>query len=366
MNGEQGTARASYFYGTERACAPEETLARLLPLFDRVGITRLADVTQLDRLGVPTYQAVRPLARSLSVSQGKGLTPAAAKASAVMESIELWHSETAEPASLVATVDEAERLTGYPAALLPLSQPSFLHPGLRVQWTQAVGVLSGRKSLVPTALVVRDRRWTGTFSPPVFRTGSNGLAGGNNVAEATLHALFELVERDSAERARQSGTARARPVDLASVTFEPCRAFSAKCEAEGVFFELFDLTGPTGVPVLYASVWSADLPVYFMGWGCHLNRDIAVARAFTEAAQSRLTAIAGARDDMEPVYHWARAVLRRPASSAQPRSYDSIPSHTADGFISALRFLAGQVEALTGHEPLSVDLTRADIAIPVV
>jgi len=52
-----------------------------------MGITRVANVTGLDHVGIPVVMACRPNARGLAVSQGKGLTLDAAKASAVMESI---------------------------------------------------------------------------------------------------------------------------------------------------------------------------------------------------------------------------------------------------------------------------------------
>ena len=77
---------------------PEETLARLVPHLGRMGITRVANVTGLDRVGVPVVTAVRPNARSLAVSQGKGLTLAAAKVSAIMEAAELYHAETGSAA----------------------------------------------------------------------------------------------------------------------------------------------------------------------------------------------------------------------------------------------------------------------------
>ena len=48
-----------------------------------MGITRLADVTGLDNIGIPVFQAIRPNARSLSVSQGKGVSLEAAQASAL-------------------------------------------------------------------------------------------------------------------------------------------------------------------------------------------------------------------------------------------------------------------------------------------
>jgi len=85
------TTLKRYRRGTHRVCDPAETLARIVPLLGAFGVTRLADITRLDRIGIPTYQAIRPSSRSLSVSQGKGLTPEAAKVSAAMESWPAGH-----------------------------------------------------------------------------------------------------------------------------------------------------------------------------------------------------------------------------------------------------------------------------------
>ena len=59
----------------------------------RCGISRVLDMTGLDRIGIPTFSAVRPDGMVLSISNGKGWTRAAAAVSAIMESIEVEHSE---------------------------------------------------------------------------------------------------------------------------------------------------------------------------------------------------------------------------------------------------------------------------------
>src|SRR5204863_515496 len=79
--------------GTDRLVSPEETLARVAPLMPAMGITRLANVTGLDIVGVPVVMACRPNSRSLAVTQGKGLTLSAAKASALMEAVEGYHAD---------------------------------------------------------------------------------------------------------------------------------------------------------------------------------------------------------------------------------------------------------------------------------
>ena len=63
------------------------------PAHGEMGITRIADVTGLDRIGVPVVMVVRPNSRSVAVSQGKGLDIGAAKASGLMESVEGYHAE---------------------------------------------------------------------------------------------------------------------------------------------------------------------------------------------------------------------------------------------------------------------------------
>ena len=89
--------RSGFRAGTHRVRSPAETWSVLRGLLPRAGITRVADVTALDRLGIPVCQAVRPASRNLSVSQGKGATPEAARVSAAMEAIELWHAEDLGP-----------------------------------------------------------------------------------------------------------------------------------------------------------------------------------------------------------------------------------------------------------------------------
>ena len=82
-----------FFQGTQRSVPPAETLERVRPTFPVAGITRIANITHLDRIGVPTTLAIRPNGQTLSNSSGKGFDLDAAKTSAVMEAIELFHAE---------------------------------------------------------------------------------------------------------------------------------------------------------------------------------------------------------------------------------------------------------------------------------
>ncbi|TGV60738.1 hypothetical protein EN803_38435, partial [Mesorhizobium sp. M2D.F.Ca.ET.160.01.1.1] len=56
-----------------RADSAHSAIARIRPHWARMGITRVANVTGLDRIGIPVVMVCRPNARSLAVSQGKGI-----------------------------------------------------------------------------------------------------------------------------------------------------------------------------------------------------------------------------------------------------------------------------------------------------
>ena len=75
-----------------RTDEPEKTLARIEPLTKKAGISRIADITGLDRIGIPVFSSIRPSAETgaISIYNGKGLTPTQARISAIMEGIERY------------------------------------------------------------------------------------------------------------------------------------------------------------------------------------------------------------------------------------------------------------------------------------
>src|SRR5262245_3363449 len=87
------TLRKAYTAGTHRLTQPEATLKLVTPHLPALGITRLADVTGLDSIGIPVFCAIRPRGRLLQVSNGKGLRPIDARVSALMEAVEFYHFE---------------------------------------------------------------------------------------------------------------------------------------------------------------------------------------------------------------------------------------------------------------------------------
>jgi YcaO-like protein with predicted kinase domain len=71
-----------------------------------MGITRIANVTGLDSVGIPVVMVCRPNSRSVAVSQGKGIDLGSAHASGLMEAAELYHAETITLPMRLATYEE--------------------------------------------------------------------------------------------------------------------------------------------------------------------------------------------------------------------------------------------------------------------
>ncbi|WP_410567056.1 YcaO-like family protein [Amycolatopsis sp. cmx-4-61] len=362
------------FDGTHRSRLPEETWQWIQPKLPRLGITRVAEVTWLDEIGIPVFQAVRPNALTLSVSQGKGMSKTLARVSAAMEAVELWHAENPLAApTQVGTVDEVERVVGYRVQDLPLTGRHHLNPDTTLSWRTAHLVDSAGTSLVPADLLRLDYRFDRRWLPPLFRASSNGLASGNTRAEALLHGMYETVERDAMARAASGNQPRA--VDPETVGNAGLAALLERYRAARVHVRMRFLDNPFGIPVFDARIWSDAFPATFAGAGAHLDAAVALSRALTEAAQSRATAIAGARDDIgKAPYREARVFGVRRSSESPPFAgqddpdfpFDAIESSPLPTLDEEVEHVAKRIREVTGHAPLYVDLTQPDIAIPVV
>lgn len=368
----EGKSRKQYTYGTHRVCAPSTTVEFLLRLWDRLGITRLADLTGLDSVGIPVWQAVRPNGWLLSVSQGKGLTVDAAKASALMESVEMWHAENHESSWGAATLGEVELSLGYSIASLALRQPHCLSRSTLIDWSNATTVRGRLQTLVPTDVVRLDDRVTSRWTTPKFIGTTNGLAGGNDHMEAVLHGLYEVVERDALARHRDSTTV----VNLQSGHSLVAAGLALESLfAAGVHVQVHLLDSMGDIPCFKASLWSLDLPIPFEGYGCHSSVDVALTRALTEAAQSRVTAIASARDDIDERVHArvrgsydiAGPLIDHHQRSSGFRLSDVVEFPGANDDIAIeVHDVAEAVANATKIEPVIVDLTREAVGVPVV
>ncbi len=230
--------------GPCRACTPEETLRRVEPLLRPMGITRIANITGLDFIGLPVVNVIRPNARSLVASQGKGLTLAAAKASGVMEAIEAHCAEHASPPLQFASAAAMARRHRLPDLdALPRPRRSRFTAETEIPWVEGRDLASGEACWLPFELVHMNTTEDQRPFRGAFLLSSNGLASGNTWEEAVSHALAELIERDaSALFAADPERLERRRIALDSVSDAACRDAIARVREAGLALALWDLT----------------------------------------------------------------------------------------------------------------------------
>lgn len=372
-----GTKR--YVDGTHRTLPPDETVARLASARVTCGVTRVADITGLDHVGIPVALACRPNSRSLSVSQGKGLTLDAARASALMETIESWHAERVVNPVVLARRVELDRPV-VPIGGLPQLAVSRYDDRLRLPWVEAFDTEAASATLVPFELVHLDMTIPLPEGSGCFPMSSNGLASGNHPAEACLHAVCEVIERDAFALWHHSDERRrgAMRVDVSSIASTVAADLIGRFVDAGLDVAVWDITSDVGVAAYRCAIVQSTVdpnrPLYpSSGLGCHPSREVALIRALTEAAQSRLTRIAGSRDDVpRSDYELSRhpdEVLRvASALRAEPtdRSFDRAPDHQGPTLLGDLEWVLGRLDRAGFASALFVDLTDAELEIPVV
>jgi YcaO-like protein with predicted kinase domain len=360
-----------------RTRSSQATLRSIEPLKHRFGITRVADVTGLDRIGIPVAIATRPAARSVAVSQGKGLDHASARVSALMEAIEVWHAENiAAPLVMASIRDVSETGRSCDVGRLPMVARQARPDHARLLWIWGEDLVSNQPKLVPFEMVHAD------YAPPVkpghglFPASTNGLASGNHPLEAASAALSEIIERDSMAVWHQRSLAEraATRLELATIDHPACRTARDLIADADLDLAIWDVTSDVGVAAFLCLLHDprADEEHIGLGSGAHPDAGVALARAITEAAQTRLTYIAGSRDDLNPDeftpfgYAQKRRLTESLLRAGPPaRNFADVGSHASDTLQEDLAWLIERLVAVGIEEVVVVDLTKSEVGIPV-
>jgi len=365
------SCKKTYNYETQRAMPLAETLARIEPKIPAAGITRVADITSLDRIGIPVFSCIRPTAEdgAITVYNGKGATVEESRISGIMEGIERYSSEIHDRKI---HLDAYDMIAGAQPAINPrdLILPADTDPGHVLPWVEGWDIAKNTRALVPAQAV---------FHPlprnfrQIFRTSTNGLASGNTREEAIFHALCEVIERDAwslVEATRDTGPA------VTGIDDPMLTEMQGKFADAQVDVIVRDITSDIGIPTMAAvadDVLLKDPSLLTIGIGTHTNARIAVMRALTEVAQSRLTQIHGAREDT------VTADLRKKMGYDRVKringywfrdngtvDYKDLRSFDSDDFADDIRFAVDALQNKGLDRVIVVDLTREEIGVPVV
>lgn len=360
--------------GTYRAITPEETLANIEPLlWDRFGISRVANITGLDNVDIPTYVAIRPLAKLLTTAQGKGITHTLAKISAIMESIEGWHSENMPEPDLFGShqqlkdhfplVDLNPNINHGPFEWIDIEQ-------LEIPWAKGVELLTNTPIYFPyTTINVNTAHYRPGYR--YFPPTTNGLASGNSREEAICHALFEVIEREiETDQARFATTPQ---VDVSTIRSPHLLQLLEKVHQSQLELEIWNITNHLNIPCYVAIAHDTnDFRQVGMqiGSGAHCSSVVALSRAITEAIQGRVTIIAGSRDDLPPSLYKKFKIQHPLWQKIFARSKETlvpfIETNTPESFDACLHFLLETLKQNQQKQVIIYDHTREGIGLPVV
>src|SRR6184192_167450 len=228
--------------GTHRSQSLYYTLKHVRRLAPVMGITRVANVTGLDTVGIPVVMICRPNSRSVAVSQGKGIDLASARASGLMEAAELYHAETITLPLHLATYEELRyQHNVVEVDELPWASNSRFHPFLRLLWCEGSDLLSGESLLVPYEMVHTNYAVPLPDGHGCFAASSNGLASGNTLIEAISQGICEVIERHATSLwKRRQGFDQDR-LDLTSVDDPVSQEIIGKFESAGLLVAIWDI-----------------------------------------------------------------------------------------------------------------------------
>ncbi|RCG26481.1 methanogenesis marker 1 protein [Sphaerisporangium album] len=366
--------------GTSLRTRPlEETEALATAFLSRCGITRISDITDLDVLGIPVFHSTRPGAAAglNTVTSGKGVTRRAAKVSAMMEAIErTWCEPPTGRQPRRASYAELRRedIPVLDPRRLILRRGHTWHEDAVLGWWPTRELSSDIEVLVPALAIF-------TPYPPecdMFRSNTIGLAIGNSPQEALLHGLLEAVEQDCTafgETLKRGG--RIRPGSLPD---GPAK-LAARFREMGVNVQLFGYVNEIGVPTVFATAddtHAEDGMLINGGAGCHLDPVVAATRALTEAAQSRLNVIGGAREDLDSQayrrhasYEAMRDMLRVWSDGRPEMDFAELPSAGTgridgdlDVVLSGLRGIGLDLVLATELAPHDLPFSVTKVVVP--
>ncbi|MCS7143586.1 MAG: YcaO-related McrA-glycine thioamidation protein [Archaeoglobaceae archaeon] len=365
--------KKEYKDGTHRARKPEDTLSWIEPKIKIAGITRLANITGLDRVGIPIFSAIRPTAAegAVSVYSGKGLTETLAKISAIMESFERYSAEFRNEETIKGNYNQiSEKFNALDPKSLILPNDCPYNEDIVLRWIWGFDLLKEEEILVPVSAVFHPYAPIGDLH--LFRTNTNGLASGNTIEEAILHGLMEVIERDAwsiAEICKNGGKVIETDSPLVQELIE-------KFKKAGIDIILRDITSDLKIPVVSAvsdDLTLKDPALLTLGFGAHVEPEVACIRAILEVAQSRVVQIQGAREDtirseiMRKVgYERMKRINRHWFEKSETIELEKLPKFSTDDLKEDIDLTLDLLRKRGFERVIVVDLTRKELEVPTV
>lgn len=362
--------KVKFFEGTHRAIDPLETIRNVESKLKIAGVTRVTDITHLDRVGIPVFSAIRPTAEegAVSVYAGKGVNVNQAKASAMMEAFERYSAEMNNENVITAEFNELDKAIDPETLILPKNIKYN-----KIDWIKAKNIANEEDYYIPANAVFHPFLSENDF---LFRSNTNGLASGNIIEESVLHGILEVIERD-AWSIFESHRYNALEISTEEIDNPIIKDLLNKFESEGIAIKLLNLTADikiTTVAAVADDTVLKDPALLSLGVGTHLNPEIAILRALTEVAQSRATQIHGTREDTSRAVFMRKAGYERMkrinkhyfSESEKVQSISDIKDLSTESFKEDIAICLKELKNNRIDDVLFRDLTRKELGISVV
>jgi ribosomal protein S12 methylthiotransferase accessory factor YcaO len=408
-----------------RVRSVSDTLSEIEPLCIKIGVTRISEITFMDKLFIPNYSVTLPGTEdAVWVYNGKGITAPEAKASSLMEAIERYSSlHSSYSRSLIqGTYGELSKSYNkvlHPAEVVEPTKPEYDDKDPILDYLLGHDILNNEEVLVPAEIAL----YTYSPKPPAVRTflhsHTNGLASGNVFEEAICHALCEIIERDavsiadlcassipftilesireSLKKEGNSACADSRihleeifvddssifpDVDISEIAkgFDPINSLVRRFDDNRIPLSIKDITQKDmGIPTFVASSieWlTHDYGYFAIGSGTHPDARIALIRAITEVSQTRAANIQGARDDLKKIMHkendnifkrkWQFMPSKRQHKINNIINFSDIKTYLYKDILQDINLILRCLKKAGLKRAIIVDLTNSNIGVPVV
>ena len=397
--------------GGHRSLAPEETFRQLQPHISPItGIISLLEPPhdwEHRRQLTPAYisqgiflesnQDLDSLRRSLNrYASGRGKSDIQAKVSAIGEAMEHYaggfHGDEcrirerwknlSNPIHPNACMLYSDRQiqnrslgTSNPSRLNWVPQP--FDEEQEIDWSPVWSLTDNELRYLPTAYCYYG--YAQQYHIEFTRADSNGCAAGNTLEEAILQGFMELVERDSVALWWYNRLSKPA-VNLADFNepyFQELMRFYQQHHRD---LWVLDITSDLNIPTFAAISRQNDQAVenIIIGFGAHLDPQIAILRALTELNQS-LPAVLSNKPEHSRAYRdhypealewWQTATLENqpyliPNETATRKVQADYPNHGGSDLYTDVMNCVKLAQS-KGWEILVLDQTRPDIGLSVV
>ena len=160
-----------------------------------------------------------------------------------------------------------------------------------LDWCLGKTLLSNKNIYIPHVCLTLD---SNLLVSKIFGQNSSGIASGTNYKEALIYSFLELVERHSMRHSTKK--------ELYNVDHELFKSL----HSEAFNIALYLYNNRFGLPVIECNILNRnplDNQTIFAGYSCHFSKHEAVIKALSEALQSYIGVISGARDDLDASFY---------------------------------------------------------------